>query len=291
MSSARWLSPGWRFAYLGTAALLVLGIANAQVATSTSSMHSAAPSATESSSNELAFATGSGTEALPAAPEPANGAGGQYDNKGGGGGKGGWSSKLALNFGGGFDVVSGSTSDYANTGWDLEFGGGLHVGRGLSVLADYQFISDGLPSKIVAEAGTQSGNIHVWGLSVDPVYDIFPKAANGVYVTGGAGFYRKTTNFQNATQQQYCYYFYCGVGYANQTVGHFSSNQAGFNIGGGYRHRFLGMYGDGRMELYAEARYLDVLTPAVINKSPNGLGNTTIGAGTKLLPINFGLRF
>lgn len=291
MSSARWLSPVWRFAYLGTAALLVLGTANAQVATSSSSMHSGALSATESSSSELAFTTGSGSEALPSAPDPANGAGGQYDNKGGGGGNGGWASKLALNFGGGLDMPMSDTSNYANTGWDLEFGGGLHVGRSLSVLLDYQFISDGLPSKIVAQAGTQTGNIHVWGFSFDPVYDIWPKAANGAYVTGGAGFFRKTTNFQNAAPQQYCYYFYCGVGYANQTVGHFSSNQAGFNIGGGYRHRFLGMYGDGRMEIYAEARYMDVLTPAIKNKSPNGLGNTTIGAGTKLLPINFGLRF
>lgn len=291
MSSARWLSPVWRFAYLGTAALLVLGTANAQVAPSTSSMHSAAPSAMESSSSELAFATGSGTDALPAAPEPANGAGGQYDNKGGGRGNGGWGSRIAIVAGGGYNLAMGDTSNYVNSGWDIDLGGGLHFSRGFSALIEYQFFGDGLPSKIVAEAGSQTGNVHLWGFSVDPVFDLMPKSSNGFYVTGGAGFYRKVTNFQNAAPQQFCYYFYCGVGYTNQTVGHFSSNQAGINAGGGYRHRFLGMYGDGRMEIFAEARYTDVFTPAVNNKSPNGLGNTTIGAGTKLLPINFGLRF
>ena len=44
----------------------------------------------------------------------------------------------------------------------------------------------------------------IWSFSLDPVFDIIPKAANGVYVTGGAGFYRKVTNFQNPEAQQYC---------------------------------------------------------------------------------------
>jgi hypothetical protein len=293
MSSARWLTPVWRFACLGTAALLAIGSANAQVGTSTSSAHDAAPiSSVESSSTEWTFVNGDGKDALPSAPEPAAaGAGGQYDNKGGGGGNGGWSSKLALEFGGGFDVPLGNSSNYVNTGWDLAFGGGWRFSRALSALVEYQFMSAGLPAAVVAEAGTQAGNVHIWGFSVDPVYDIWPKASNGAYVTGGAGFFRKVTNFQNAEPQQYCYYFYCGVGYGNQTVGHFSSNQAGINVGGGYRHKFTGMYGDGRMEIYAEARFVDVFTPAVVNQSPNGLGNTTIGAGTRLMPINFGMRF
>ncbi|MFZ0395220.1 MAG: hypothetical protein WCF17_19580 [Terracidiphilus sp.] len=247
-------------------------------------------SATESSSTEWAFVNGGGMDALPPAPEPASGAAGQYDNKGGGG-NGGWASRIAIEAGGGFDAPISNTSNYANLGWDMNVGGGMRFGHGLAALIEYQFIEDGLPSAIVTEAGSQSGNIHLWGFSVDPVYDIWPKAANGVYVTGGAGFYRKVTNFQDAVQQQFCEYFYCGVGYTNQTIGHFSSNQAGMNVGGGFRHKFTGMYGDGRMEVFAEARFVDVFTPAVINQSPNGLGNTTIGAGTRLLPINFGLRF
>ena len=79
-------------------------------------------------------------DALPPAPEPAAaGAAGQYDNKGGGG-KGGWSSKLAFEGGGGYDISSGNTSNYVNSGWDIAVGGGLHFSRAFSTLIEYQFI-------------------------------------------------------------------------------------------------------------------------------------------------------
>lgn len=288
MSSARWLSPVGRFACVATAALLAAGTANAQVAPSTSSTHASALSATDSSSTDYTFVSGSGADALPAAPEPANG--GQYDNKNGGG-KGGWTGKLAIEAGGGWNTSVGDTSNYVNSGWDITAGGGMHFSHGLALLAEYQFIGDGLPSQIITEAGSDGGNVHLWSLTVDPVIDLFPKASNGVYVTGGGGFYRKVTIFTVQQQQQYCYYFYCGVGVTNATAGHFSSNQGGFNIGAGFRHRFSGMYGDGRMEVFAEARFIDAFTPAIIGQSPNGLGNTTIGAGTRLVPINFGIRY
>lgn len=291
MLSARWLSPVWRFAFIGTVALLAQGIANAQVA-STTSMQSPSVSSSESSSTEWAFSKSDGTDALPGAPEPAAaGAAGQYDNKSGGGSDGGWKSKLAFEGGAGYDISTGDSSNFINNGFDVTIGGGWRFSRAFSTLIEYQYVDDGLPAAVVAEAGSQSGNVHLWSLSLEPVYDILPKKSNGVYVTGGAGFYRKVTNFQNPEAQQYCSYFYCGVGYTNQTVGHFSSNQAGFNVGGGFRHKFAGMYGDGKMQIFAEVRYVDVFTPAIVGQSPNGLGNTTIGADTRLLPINFGIRF
>jgi hypothetical protein len=48
--------------------------------------------------------------------------------------------------------------------------------------------------------------------------------------------------------------------------------------------------GGGNMKLFAEARYLDVLTPAVTTQ-PNGLGTTTVGPNTKLIPVTFGVRW
>ena len=73
-------------------------------------------------------------------------------------------------------------------------------------------------------------------------------------------------------------------------VGHFSSNQGGWNAGGGIQHRFAGWNGDGKMRIFAEARYLDVLSPAVTTE-PNGLGTTTVGEGTKIIPVTIGLRW
>jgi hypothetical protein len=73
-------------------------------------------------------------------------------------------------------------------------------------------------------------------------------------------------------------------------VGHFSSNQGGWSIGGGIQHRFGGWNGDGKMKVFAEARYLDVLSPALTTE-PNGLGTTTVGPDTKIIPVTVGLRF
>jgi hypothetical protein len=44
------------------------------------------------------------------------------------------------------------------------------------------------------------------------------------------------------------------------------------------------------MKLFAEARYLDVMTPASAI-APNGLNTATVGAGTKLIPITLGVRW
>jgi hypothetical protein len=294
MSSARWLSLPGRLALVGTAALLSVGVANAQISASDDSFHAATVSSNESSSTDFNFAAASSSadaSAYPAAPAPSAAASaGQYDNSSKGNASG-WKGKLALEFGAGFDPPTSDSSPYISTGYNINVGGGMHVSHGLSLLIEYQFLRAGLPKAIIAEAGSDGGNTHIWSLGLEPVIDLMPHHNTGVYVTGGGGFYRKVTNFTVQSPQQFCTYFYCGVGYVPQTVGHFSSNQGGWNVGGGVSHRFAGMYGDGKMAVFAEARYLDVNTPAVVNQSPNGLGNTTIGAGTKMIPITFGLRF
>jgi hypothetical protein len=293
MSSACGLCHSGRLAMVVTAALLSFGVANAQITTAhdasaSPDVSAPAASAADSSSTEYTFLA-EPADALPASPKPASSSAGQYDNKSSKSSD--WKGKLALEFGGGFDPPTSNSSNYISTGYNVNVGGGLHMGHGVSLLVEYQFIRSGLPKAIVQQAGSDGGNVHLWSLGLEPVIDLMPHHNTGVYVTGGGGFYRKVTNFTVQTLTTYCYYFYCGPGYTTQTAGHFSSNQGGWNIGGGVSHRFAGMYGDGKMAIFAEARYLDVNSPAVINQSANGLGNTTIGAGTKLIPITFGLRF
>jgi hypothetical protein len=43
-------------------------------------------------------------------------------------------------------------------------------------------------------------------------------------------------------------------------------------------------------QLFAEARYLWINTPAVTTE-PNGLGTVGVAADTKLVPVTFGVRF
>lgn len=284
MPSARCLSLLGRTALFGSAALLAVGIANAQLASAPGS-HSG-----ESSSTDYLSLVADPSPAVPSAPAAAPKPAGQYDNSGGGGAGTGLRSKLAFEVGGGFNFPTSNTSDALTWGGQFSAGGGLRFSHGLQLLIDYQFMRDGLPGKLITQSGATGGNAHIWSFTVNPVIDLMPKSSNSVYVTGGGGFYRKVTNFTVDQPTQFCSYFYCGVGYAPQTVGHFSSNQGGFSIGGGVQHKFQGMYGEGHTAIFAEVRYLNIMTPAV-NHSPNGLGTVAVPSGTTLIPINFGFRF
>lgn len=226
-----------------------------------------------------------GLGALPSAPKPSAAAGQDYGNRG-------WRqslvNKFALEVGGGFNAPV--DKKYITWGGQFTLGGGINFNKRFALLAEYQFIGDKLPGALIAQTGANGGHAHIWSLTLDPVVSLFPKSENDVYITGGGGFYRKVTSFTNVLPTQYCNFYYCGIGYSPQVVGHFSSNQGGFNIGGGYQHRMGGMYGDSKMKLFAEVRYVDVLTPAVTTQ-PNGLGTTSVAAGTKVIPVSVGVRW
>jgi hypothetical protein len=299
MISVRILSLLKHTTLLCAAFALSLGTAGAQISTASGSPNSTSVPSTESSSNTLQLADDGGTPsngmpgsaALPAAPAPDGSGGGQYDNRShGGGGGSGIVSHLTYEVGGGGNAPSSDSSPYITWGGNITVGGGYRFNKNLSLLLEYQFIDDKIPGAIIAEAGATGGNDHIWSLSLDPVYNFNPKSAINFYATGGYGFYRKVTSFSDPEQEQYCTYFYCGTVTQNVTVGHFSSNQGGWSIGGGLSHRFAGWNGDGKMSIFAEARYLDVLSPAVTTQ-PNGLGTTAVGADTKIIPATFGLRF
>jgi hypothetical protein len=278
-----------RVSFLGSAAILAAGLANAQSSDSQNQSNSAQfSSSSDSSSVQLAESVApEGLAALPSAPTPRPSASSQ-ETGGGGGWRHNLLSNYALEFGGGLSAPADKT--YITWGGQFTVGGGVNFSKRFALLAEYQFMDNKLPGKLIAETGATGGHAHIWSLTLDPVVSLFPKSENDVYVTGGGGFYRKVTSFTDVLPSQYCSFYYCGVAYSPQVVGHFSSNQGGFNIGGGYQHRMGGMYGDSKMKLFAEVRYVDVLTPAVTTQ-PNGLGTTSVAAGTKVIPISLGIRW
>jgi len=271
-----------------TAVFLAAGAASAQSLPSHDS--SSTPSFNESSSSAalpLAEDASGESAALPAAPGASAAGAGQE--------RGGYRSRnlfshLTYEAGGGANGPTSDSSPYITWGGNFTVGAGYRFNPYLSMMAEYQFIDDKLPGAIIAETGSNGGHAHIWSLTLDPVVDLLPKSTNSVYVTGGGGFYRKVTSFTDPQQTYYCDYFYCYPGVVNAVVGHFSSNQGGWSIGGGFTHRLGGMYGDGKAKLFAEVRYLDVLTPAVTT-SANGLPVTSVGADTKVIPITLGVRF
>jgi hypothetical protein len=292
-------TPVMRRALLAGAALvLAASFASAQSQVSSTASSSPAYSASNESSS-LAFNNATVTsmfsadagEALPSAPTPGGGghaAAGQEYGK-----NGGWKhyvgSRFAFEAGGGANAPAGDKT-YITWGGQFTVGGGLNFSKYVGALIEYQFMDDKLPGALIAETGADGGHAHIWSLTLAPVIDLFPKSTNDVYVTGGGGFYRKVTSFTDPEEAEYCYYYYCGTEIENAVVGHFSSNQGGFNIGAGFQHRVGGMYGDGKTKLFVEARYLDVLSPASVS-NPNGLGTTAVAADTKVIPISLGVRF
>jgi hypothetical protein len=272
---------------LSAAATVALGSASAQFAASPSSSSPAVSPATESSSSSLQLATDDGAAGLEALPSaPASGAG----QNGGGYKSHSLFSHLTFAAGGGFNAPTTNSSPYITWGGNFNVAGGYRFSPYLSLMTEYQFIDDKLPGAIIAEAGSSGGHAHIWSFTMAPVVDLFPKSTNSIYVTGGGGFYRKVTSFTVLEASEYCDFYYCGIEYSPAVVGHFSSNQGGWNIGAGYTHRVGGSYSDSKMKLFAEARYLDVLTPAITTE-PNGLGTTSVAADTKLVPVTFGIRW
>jgi hypothetical protein len=295
--------PMWlvqRASILTAVAVLTAGAANAQFARSDDSSGQAASTdlASTSESSSAAAPTlladgADGMAAMPAAPSSSGSGAGQnggYGENGGYGGHRSFLNALTWEAGGGFNAPVQNSLNDITWGYNFNLGAGYQFNRRLSALIEYQFIHDKLPGQLIADVGATGGYANIWSFTIDPVVDLFPKKSNDIYVTGGGGFYRKVTSFTDPEPAQYCTYFYCGIGYFNTVVGHFSSNQGGWNVGAGFQHRLGGMYGDSRMKLFAEARYLKVLTPAV-NSSPNGLGVATLNEDTTIIPVTFGVRW
>jgi hypothetical protein len=261
-----------RILFLCGAVSFAAVFASAQSSPSAKSDSSSLFMAGRSSSNEFHLDVGGGSDsgaaaysssALPAAATASGSAmaAGQQSH--------GWrhiaSHGLAFDVGAGFNAPIGNDTSSAEGGPFITWGGNLTAGAGLrfsqrfSLLGEFQFIDDKLPGVFIAEAGqgATNGNAHIISLTVDPVIEPFPKWTNSVYLTGGGGYYHKSTNFS----VQVCCDFY---GYpVNINTDSFSSNQLGGSFGFGLTHRLGGVYGDGKMKLFGEARYLYINTPRV----------------------------
>jgi hypothetical protein len=295
MFSPRLMSLMRHVRFLGCAVIFSAGIANAQSAPvqdqSVATGYSSSQAGLSESGLQLTeFSLPDSPGFGAATPADGSSAAGQYGNGGGYGGGGSKHAMLhnwAFEAGGGFNAPISSSVTY---GGNVTVGAGLNFSKYIAGLIEYQFIDDKLPGALIAETGANGGYAHMWSFTFDPVIDLTPKATNGVYITGGGGFYRKVTNFTDPEEAEYCEYYGCGIVTENEVVGHFSSNQGGINIGGGFEHRVGGDYGDSHTKIFVEARYLELFSPASVT-NPNGLGTTAVTADTKVIPITFGVRF
>jgi hypothetical protein len=168
-------------------------------------------------------------------------------------------SHLSIEAGGGFNRPVGYTRTFATWGGNIALGAGWKFTRWFSTLAEWQYLSDKIPGNYLAQVGVPGGHIHVWGLTLEPTYTYQTSGKLGGYAFGGGGFYRRVTTFTVPQLEEQCYYF-CYQQNVNVPVAHYSSNQGGWNAGGGVTYKILGQ--DSNAKLYVEARYLRVNSPS-----------------------------
>jgi hypothetical protein len=190
---------------------------------------------------------------------------------------------LAIEAGAGLTSPIGSDTQFVTYGYNITAGAGWNFNSKFGALIEYQFNRNKIPGATLSLVGVPGGNVNTYSFTVDPIYNFAKFGKFGGYVTGGGGFYRKVTNYTSPEQTTYCDPYYgCGPGYQNTTVGHFSSNQGGFNVGGGVTYAAFGE--ESRAKLYAELRYEWVDSPKATATMP--------GTGTEtFLPLMIGVRF
>jgi hypothetical protein len=213
----------------------------------------------------------------------------QYPNQGGYNGRGynthhndTLTDHLAIELGAGFNVPTGNTTTWQNVGYSINLGGGWNFNDRFGVLAEYSFNRANIPQNTLTNVGEPNGNVHLWSLTLDPIFYYKTSGHIGGYVTGGGGFYRKLTSFtQPVFLGDFCTFYGCFPQFTNVTLSHFSSNQGGVNIGTGVTYK---LNADGKAKIYAEARYVWVDSPP---SSASAIGTGTVG----MFPVTFGFRW
>jgi len=210
--------------------------------------------------------------------------------------------------GGGIAIPVQDTSKNFTDSWGLQAGGGRMFSRKLGVNLEFDYDKFGMTGYSISDylyTNTGStdnssygldGNAHVMSLSVQPIFVLRSGEGIGAYITGGAGFYHKVSNFTLPSTQTYCDYSgYCYQYSGNAVIDHYTSNAPGFDGGFGVTYKFSRF---SNQMLYAEARYV-----FVDNSVKSGVtdanyttytGNNYFPANslhTTYFPIKFGLRF
>jgi hypothetical protein len=291
MSFPHWFQPLRRASLIAIAVLLAASFAITQPALAQDQSRATGYSSSQAglSASGLQLSEFSLSDSPATGASASGGGSGQYGNGGGYGDSGthGLFHNLTFEAGGGFNAPVGNDTPFITWGGNFTAGAGLRFSKRVSALLEYQFMDDKLPAGFLAEFPPEdqitAGNSHINSITGSPVIDLFPKKSNGVYLVGGFGWYRKSTNLQTP---ELTFDYYGDEYYENVTVASFTSSQWGGNAGLGIYHRLGGgMYGSdsGHTEIFAEARYTFIHTPAVTQT--NGLGTT------ELIPVTLGVRF
>lgn len=215
------------------------------------------------------------------------------------------STKIAFMAGGGMTVPTGDTAKYYTPSWTVAFGGGWNFNRMFGVLGEFHYDHMGVTGgainyeynnilNYISQYGYGpndlagfDANAHVLSLTVNPIINFSdPRSKMGAYVTGGGGWYRKSTNFTLPTAQTGCNYYYCQTFYTTYNLDSYSANAFGWNVGFGLTYR-LSEFSSER--LFVDARYHWVpIKDDGYSQDPFFPFNRR---HTGYIPVTFGIRF
>ena len=221
------------------------------------------------------------------------------------------SNRLAFVAGGGLTIPVGSaSSDYLNTSWDIEVGGGINFSKKLGVLLQFDWDNFGLPGRVLGnqealynnlsdstEFAGLDGHTHVWSLTLNPTLNFYQGEKVGAYAVVGGGYYHKVTDFTvPATGEGYSPYYGYYQYTANETVDDYTSNSAGVQGGLGLTYKFSRFANE---RFFAEARFVHTFNqaragdPALTGASTGTVNNLypPNSNETSYIPITVGIRF
>lgn len=208
------------------------------------------------------------------------------------------SSKIAFEVGGGFTVPAGATGHYQTPSYSFSVGAGLNANKAFGLLVQFDYDAMGVPKSIIqnlqqfyvnngaspSDVAGMDANTHLWSFSLNPIINFQGSGRAGAYVTGGVGYYRKTTNFTLPSTGYYCdYYGFCYQYQSNQTFDQYTSGALGVNAGFGLTYKLSNF---SSQRLFAEARYV-----WVNNEKNTDLLYAPNSYRTGYFPVRFGLRW
>jgi opacity protein-like surface antigen len=182
--------------------------------------------------------------------------------------------------GGGFSVPTSHASSSFNTGWNLDFRGGLTVSSNFLADLDFSYNQWGLTNSTLASFGQPNGHADVWSLTFTPVIRLAPHYSPvKPYILAGAGLYHRglvvshPANFTTVYCDPFFGFCYPTVITADQVAASFSTYKGGFNAGGGLEYRV----GNHNWKIFSEARYNQMFTAR--------------GPDLSFVPVTLGVRW
>ena len=214
------------------------------------------------------------------------------------------STKIAFMAGGGMAVPTGNTAKFFTPSWTVAAGAGINFNRMFGVLGEFHYDHFGVTAGAIqneytnvlaylsanygATAADLAGfdaNGHVISFTVNPVINFADRRNKlGAYVTGGLGWYRKTTNFTLPSVSQSCNSFYCQQYASTYNIDQASADTLGYNVGFGLSYAISEFSSE---RLFVDARYHWLPISSNNNQDFYPFNRRNTG----YIPITVGIRF